>query len=72
VLGLWISEEVFSLKLKVKVKLSLTSCDDWVGGKECLASVLTLTFGTIRTAELSAGRSGPTLHPRKLVFTHFC
>jgi hypothetical protein len=39
---------------------------------ECWASILTLTFGTTRTAELSARRASRTLPPGKFLGTHFC
>jgi len=53
--------------MKVKVKVSLRSHEGSEGGKECWASVLTLTFGTIRTAELSALRADHTLPLRKYI-----
>ena len=40
-------------------------------GTECWTSILNLTFGTIRTAELSAVRAGRTLPPRKFLGIHF-
>jgi hypothetical protein len=42
------------------------------GGMECRASILTLTFGTTKTAELSAVRAGRALPRRKFFGTHFC
>jgi len=39
---------------------------------ECLASMLTLTFCTTWTAELSALGAGCALPERKLLGTHFC
>ena len=52
----------------VKVKLSLKSHGDSERGMECWVSILTLTFGTDRTADLSALRADRTL-PRTLVIS---
>jgi len=41
-------------------------------GIEGWASIRTLTFGTPRTPELSAVRTGRTLYPRKFLGTHSC
>ena len=59
-------------KLLIKVKLSRTKSWRLRRGMEYRDSVLTLTFGTTRTAMLSAVRSGRTLPPRKLLGTEFC
>ena len=39
---------------------------------ECWASILTFTFGTPLTAQLSAIRAVSTLPSRELLGTHFC
>jgi hypothetical protein len=41
------------------------------GGMEFWASIFTVTFGTIRTADLSAQRASRTLSPGKFIGTHF-
>jgi hypothetical protein len=41
-------------------------------GKECWTSILTLTFSTIRWAQISALHTSCTLPPRKLLHTRFC
>jgi hypothetical protein len=41
-------------------------------GTECWASILTLTFGTMRTAELLAVSAGPTVPSKKYLGTRFC
>ena len=41
-------------------------------GMKCWASILTLTFGTTRTAELSVLRAGRSLPPWKFLGSHLC
>ena len=41
-------------------------------GDECWASILALTYGTARMAELSTLRADCTLSPMKFLGTHFC
>ena len=67
--SIWLEE---GGKIKRRVKLSRKTSWRLRSETECWASILTLTFGTARTAELSALRSGRTLPPRKLFGTHFC
>jgi hypothetical protein len=58
--------------VKVKAKLSHKKSLRLRRGMECRASILTLTVGTTRTAELSAVRAGRTLPPRKVLGTYLC
>jgi len=53
-------------------KVSLQSWSLEGGGGECLGSILTLTFGTTRTSQLSATHAGRNLPLRKFLDTHFC
>jgi hypothetical protein len=55
----------------VNVKLSCNKSLRLRSGMDFRASILTLTFGTTRTAELSALRAGCTLTPRKFLGSHF-
>ena len=58
--------------IKVKVKLSRDKSWRLRRGMRGWTSILTLKFGTTRTAELSALRGSHTLPPRKFLGTHFC
>ena len=59
------------LPTAVNVKLSCSKSLRLRSGMEFRASILTLTFGTTRTAELSALRAGCTLTPRKFLGSYF-
>ena len=53
------------------VKLSRNRSRRLRRGMECWASILTVTFGKTRTAEVTALRAGHTLRPRKSLGAHF-
>jgi hypothetical protein len=56
----------------IKVKLSRNKSWRLREGMECWAYILTLPFGTTRTAELSALHTGRASPPRKFLGTRFC
>lgn len=62
----------FYQQVNVEAKLCRNKLWRLKGGIEFWASILTLTFGTNRTAELSAIRPGHTLRPRKFLDTDLC
>jgi hypothetical protein len=53
------------------VKLSRNRSKRLRGGMGCWASILTVTFGTTRTAEVLPLRASCTLRPRKFLGAHF-
>ena len=56
---------------KCKVMLSLNNSQRIRKGIKCRASILTLTFGTTRRAEMSALHTGLTLPPGKFLGAQF-
>jgi len=60
------------MQFSENVKLSHNKSWRFRGGMEHWASILTVTFDTATTTQLSALHVGHNLPPRKFLGTHFC